>query len=219
MSRRAELSRLENCDMKTRRLFKSVLVLAATSCALLWNGSQALAHDEHKADGASGAKARITSTESANPAATPPTSVKPPKADSAKLSPGIAEVVKLFDSGVPEDVLLAYIQNSHVGSPNAAELVYLHELGLSTRVSVALLVHGNKSVRSSTEAPATESSNGAAPSQPTLARPMYAQPAAASPVVYTQPTPVYVQSAPVYVQPTPTATYVGGCGSPAYTAP
>src|SRR5258706_1546865 len=60
------------------------------------------------------------------------------------LSPGSAEVVKLAQSGVSDDVVLAYIQNSQAAfSLSSDSVVYLKDLGLSSAVITAMLNHDN----------------------------------------------------------------------------
>jgi hypothetical protein len=58
------------------------------------------------------------------------------------MSPGLKELAKLVQAGVSEDVLLAYITNSaqpfNLGSD---ELVYLNDLGVSSKVQTAILQH------------------------------------------------------------------------------
>src|SRR5437764_9717359 len=56
------------------------------------------------------------------------------------LSPAAAEVVKLGESGVGEDVMLAYIQNSQAAfNLSANHLLYLRDLGLSPQMITAML--------------------------------------------------------------------------------
>ena len=58
----------------------------------------------------------------------------------ANLSPGVAEVVKLIQSGVGEEVLVAYLEKSgHIFSPTVDEIVYLKDLGLSEPVLATLV--------------------------------------------------------------------------------
>src|SRR5437867_375642 len=72
-----------------------------------------------------------------NPTAAPVTPTAVPAFEtgsaSSEISPPAAEVVRLAESGVGEDVLLAYIQNSQ-GSFNltADHVLYLKDVGLST---------------------------------------------------------------------------------------
>src|SRR5882757_4308927 len=70
----------------------------------------------------------------------PPISTAP--AAQVNLSPGAAEVVKLAQSGVSDDVVLAYIQNSQsTFTLSADSVVYLKDLGLSQPVITAMLNH------------------------------------------------------------------------------
>src|ERR1035437_4331498 len=56
------------------------------------------------------------------------------------LSPGAAEVVRLASSGVGDDVVLAYIQNSQAPFTLSADAVlYLKDVGLSPQVTSATL--------------------------------------------------------------------------------
>src|ERR1035438_9640609 len=58
------------------------------------------------------------------------------------LSPAAAEVVRLAGSGVGDDVVLAYIQNSQAPfSLSADAVLYLKDVGLSPQVTSAMLSH------------------------------------------------------------------------------
>jgi hypothetical protein len=58
------------------------------------------------------------------------------------ISPGVAEVVKLAESGVAEDVVLAFIQSSKsTYNLSANHILYLKDLGLSAPVMTAMLSH------------------------------------------------------------------------------
>jgi hypothetical protein len=60
----------------------------------------------------------------------------------ANISPGAAEVVRLAESGVGDDVVLAYIQNSQATfNLGADDVLYLRDLGLSSPVITAMLNH------------------------------------------------------------------------------
>lgn len=68
------------------------------------------------------------------------TPAKAATVDSTRLSRELLEVAKLTQSGVDEAVLLAFIEkNALQRSPTADELVYLRELGLSSKPMVALM--------------------------------------------------------------------------------
>jgi hypothetical protein len=62
--------------------------------------------------------------------------------DSLKLSPAMAEVIKLIQAGLSEEVVLTYITNSaepfNLGSN---EILYLNDLGASTSVITTLIQH------------------------------------------------------------------------------
>jgi len=59
------------------------------------------------------------------------------------LSPGMAEIIKLAQAHVSDEVLLAYIKNSSMQyAPSADEIVYLSDLGISDNVMTELIQHG-----------------------------------------------------------------------------
>ena len=63
-----------------------------------------------------------------------------PQASEPTLSPGVAEVIRLAQSGVGEEVVLAYIQNSSEPfNLNADQILYLKDLGISSQVTTAML--------------------------------------------------------------------------------
>jgi hypothetical protein len=58
------------------------------------------------------------------------------------ISPAAADVIRLAESGVGDDVLLAYIQNSQSAfNLGADEVVYLRDVGVSSTVITAMLNH------------------------------------------------------------------------------
>jgi hypothetical protein len=75
----------------------------------------------------------------------PPASVEQPPASPAatvSLSPGAAEVVRLSESGVGEDVITAYIQGSQsLFNLSADDILYLKDVGLTSPVVTAMLSH------------------------------------------------------------------------------
>jgi len=74
-------------------------------------------------------------------AAPPPAQAAPVQAN---LSPGAAEVVRLAQSGVSEDVVLAYVQNSQsTFNLSADDVVYLRDVGLSSPVITSMINHDN----------------------------------------------------------------------------
>jgi hypothetical protein len=119
-------------------------------------------------------------------------------AEASKLPRGLAEVVKLVGSGVGDDVVISYIQNSPVPKPTANDLIELHRAKVPSPVIVALLSKPQK--------PIAEAPVAAAPVAET-------KPAPAVQQVISAPAPqtVYVRQ-PVYVQRDPVVVY----GSPAY---
>lgn len=63
---------------------------------------------------------------------------QPPK---LRLSPWTTEVVKLAESGIETDVILAFIENSGTFNLGADQIVYLNDLGLSGEIVNAMLRH------------------------------------------------------------------------------
>ena len=117
----------------------------------------------------------------------------PQAAAPANLSPGAAEVVRLAGSGVGDDVVLAYIQNSQAPfNLSADDVLYLKDVGLSPQVTAAMLSHDgtlrNQPQQYVPAAPATPPP--VAPAAPAPAVPPL--PAAAPP-------PAYVTSPPADV--------------------
>ena len=131
-----------------------------------------------------------------------------------KLSPGLAEVIRLAQAQVGESVLLAYIDKAAFEfNPSLEEVLYLHDVGISEPVLTALL-HRSKvqadAMAKLAEAEAALTKNMAvpktavpvlnpmpsiAPQQPaTVVEPDAAQ-IVVQPVIYTQPV---VISQPVY---------------------
>lgn len=105
----------------------------------------------------------------------------------ATLSPAAAEVVQLATSGVGQEVVLAYIQNSQVPfNLSADDLVYLKDVGLSPEVTAAMIKHDN-ALRAEPQQYAPVATNP----------PPAAQPAPApDQTVAVAPEPVYVTSPP-----------------------
>src|SRR5439155_20357101 len=58
------------------------------------------------------------------------------------ISPAAADVIRLAESGVGDDVLLAYIQNSQsTFNLGADDVLYLRDVGVSSTVITAMLNH------------------------------------------------------------------------------
>src|SRR6266404_3070297 len=74
-------------------------------------------------------------TPTAGPGQPPPAAAVP-----TNLSPAAVEVVKLAESGVGDDVILAYVQNSQTAfSLSTDQVLYLRDLGLSSQAITAML--------------------------------------------------------------------------------
>src|SRR5438128_3615439 len=64
-----------------------------------------------------------------------------------KLSPGVDEIVQLAQSGVGDEVLQAYIENSPVAYQlDVEQILYLHDLGLSAE-TIAAMVRRSQSLQ------------------------------------------------------------------------
>ena len=110
-----------------------------------------------------------------------------PAEGAAQISPDTAEVVKLAGSGVGDEVVLAYIQNSS-GTFNlsADNLLYLRDLGVSQPVITAMLNHDNGQRGQAQESPPQQQYAPA----PASEAPMPAQAPAPTPAQFsTQPAP------------------------------
>ena len=116
------------------------------------------------------------------------------------LSPGAAEVVRMATSGVGDDVVLAYIQNSQAPfNLSANDVLYLKDVGLSPQVTSAMITHdGTLRGQAQQYAPApTAAPPTAQPYAPVAPPPTAYQPAPApAPTVAVAPAPVYVSSSP-----------------------
>jgi len=139
--------------------------------------------------------------------------------DSSRLSPELTNLAKLVQSGVDEKVVLAYVQNSPAQqNPTADELIYLHELGLSSQTMVALLVSAKKPATASQSAreqiqPAPAPVVAPARVASSMPAPASTQSVSSSPtVIYTPP-----QPATVYVEPAPLVTYVPSWPYPVFS--
>ncbi|HEY1174110.1 MAG TPA: DUF6600 domain-containing protein [Verrucomicrobiae bacterium] len=172
-------------------------------------------------------KAKLKAVENA-PAA--PTAPEAPAMDGApgevkqqlpatipELSPGLAEIVRLAQAKVGEDVLLAYVERStHAYNPSTEEIIYLHDLGVSDKV-IAELVKRSPNPEKMAEAKAAVTKEPLnipevkAPTAPALTPLVSTNPAPATevvvqqqPVVVQQPVivqqPVVIQQAPADVQ-------------------
>jgi hypothetical protein len=143
-----------------------------------------------------------------------------------RVSAGIAQLAKLQEAGVTEEVLLAYVQNSWVPKPNAEEVIYLHERGVSGSVMATLLKRKDVLV-TPPAAPAYEqvaATSEAAPAQPAASQPIIVP---SEPVAAQSPTVIHIGSsgytprynesyfAPYFGMPYPGSFY----NTPAYLSP
>ena len=131
------------------------------------------------------------------------------------ISPSIEQVVKLHDSGVVADVLLAYVRETPMAKPNADEVLFLTERGIPKEIIVTML-----SKRIWAESPPTQSQRAptqghtqlppaVAPTQAATQTVIYLQPPAPS-VTYVSPPPVYYN--PWYYDPWPRVSLGIGFG-------
>ena len=149
--------------------------------------------------------------------------------DTSRLSPDLVSLGKLVQSGVDEKVVVTFIQNSPPKKkPTAEELVYLHELGLSSEAMMALMNAAPKvsitetrpSIGASSErivepllAQRAYQPGGTVQSAPgpVVKRTVQSAPVSGNAVISSPaPTVVYTQPAPatVYVEQPPVVTYV-----------
>jgi len=76
-----------------------------------------------------------------------------------QTSAGVKEVIKLAESGVGEEVILAYIENSTVAYQlSVEEILYLNDLGVSVPVIAGMIHHGNVLREKETKVATQESS-------------------------------------------------------------
>src|SRR5262245_44709808 len=142
-------------------------------------------------------------------------------AKTADLSAGLAEIVKLSESGVAESVILAFIQSSTVAyHPSADEIIKLHELGVTTPIITAMLRRGSAVRQDVAKAQQDAASVASVPNNPPAAPPAsnvqppavyYTSPPASPPAVYeSYPSYSYAATVPYYPY------YYGGYGYPSY---
>ncbi len=150
----------------------------------------------------------------------PPTKVIPP--EPVNLPRELAEVARLTESGVDQNVVLLYVQQSAKGYPvSADQLIYLRDLGVSEPVLQALVEHSSTPtapVLPGTAAAPTPAGEGQAPSP---AVPSETQPPAESPASSesTAPPPVSGAAASFYDSLAPYGTWLylpayGWCWQP-----
>jgi len=132
---------------------------------------------------------------------------QPVAVDASRLSGDLLSLAKLVQSGVDDKVIVTFIQNTPPKrNPSAEELVYLHELGLSSEAMVTLMNAVPKVSLAEPEPTAPATTVASAPQTPAQNAPVAGNTVISSPaptVVYTQPA-----ASTVYVQPPPVVTYV-----------
>ncbi len=121
----------------------------------------------------------------------------------ANLSPGAAEVVRLAGSGVGDNVVLAYIQNSQAPFDLTADnVLYLKDQGLSPQVTSAMLSHDGtlrgqpQQYAPAAPAPAMQPPVSPMATAPTAPAQVYAPAPVAAPAAVAAPAPAYVTGAP-----------------------
>src|SRR5439155_10018762 len=107
------------------------------------------------------------------PAAATPVAEQKSNPVPASISPGAAEVIRLAQSGVGEDVIKAYIENSASGFELSADhILYLRDLGISSDLITDMLnrdkVLRNQSPPAAPPAAAPPVTEAPAPPEPTV---------------------------------------------------
>lgn len=127
--------------MKPQRWLGSRLTLALAGFTL----ALGCASDADRSSAADGS-ASAASTNSPSPAGAALTDTEATETiapEAVQTSPGVDEVVKLYQANVEESVMLAYIDGSNVAySPGADEILYLNDIGLPQKVIEAMIQHG-----------------------------------------------------------------------------
>jgi hypothetical protein len=141
-------------------------------------------------------------TEAQSPTPQPAAGVAPTQAPEqlpapVNLSPNVAEVVKLAESGVGEDVTLAYVHNSQAPfNLGAEDILYLKDVGISSSVLTAMLTRDTE-LRGQAPAPAPTFEQKAYASTPPALAPVSVTPQAPPPTeAPPPPAPAYVANPP-----------------------
>ena len=146
-----------------------------------------------------------------------------------KVGPVVSEVVKLHQSGLSEDLMLAHVRNSANRAPTADEIIYLHDAGVSESVIKEMILQGG-SPRTAEQPVASSGGPSRVLTRPQWEDPGYVSPAvspatqeaapAATSAPATAPATVQVQTQPVYVtSPTVVAAYPPRYYYPYYSYP
>ena len=158
--------------MKTNSFFTWKTVLALASLPLLAASlsglipTTAIAQSADAGAAASGADVTLTNPAApAIPVGAPSGPIVPPD---MKLYGGTAEIVKLAQAGVGENVMLSFVTNAAVRfalTPN--QIIYLNDLGVSSAVVSAMLQHdADESAATPVPAPADTEMAVNPPGQP-----------------------------------------------------
>jgi hypothetical protein len=65
----------------------------------------------------------------------------PPK---IQLSPWVTELAKMAQSGIQDEVMLSYVDSAGTFSLGADQIIYLHDLGISSGVITAIIQHDSE---------------------------------------------------------------------------
>jgi hypothetical protein len=126
--------------------------------------------------GTPNAEAEVPGPESTNAPAIVeriPPGVKP---ENVSLSPGLAEIVKLAQAGVGEEVILAYVEKySGPFEVGADQILYLNDLGVSSTVITSMLKHDGSAIADAATAtnapPPTQAASAVTQTQVTTVAP------------------------------------------------
>lgn len=131
--------------MKNHPMLLPVVLVALTGLTLLLSARQ----EKEKSAATPSSATEVMEAANADtvdplaPALDPDQPVAPVK--SVRLSYGLDEIAKMVQAGVDPDVVQAFIENSAIAySPNAGDIVHLHELGAPSHVVAGLIRHGGK---------------------------------------------------------------------------
>ena len=120
------------------------------------------------------------------------------------LSPGLAEIVRLAQAKVGEDVLLAYIARSTFPyNPTTEEIIYLHDLGVSDAVVAEIIKRSPRPEALTAEPKNTPTEPLNIPAVPAVATSAAPAGPVLTPLVSTNPGPAYVEQQTVVVQQQP----------------
>jgi len=161
-----------------------------------------------------------TNSPAATPAQAPVAKLVRPPAAPAEIhpSPALAEVIKLAQAGVGEDVMLAYIGNAtRPFSVSSDQIVYLNDLGVSSAVITSLMQHDSSlGTTGKQSAPQLPSGVGLTSPATNIFPPAYAPPVAPPPATaYNPANPIPYDTTPALeTEPPPAPDYFYGSLSP-----